>query len=231
MTGDPTECRNICIQCRVNTMQTIRDNHRSYDALQYPLIFWEGEDGFHLNIKQRNSTTGEETDQENATNDINNIGTAYILPSSYSGSPCHMHEYIQDAMTYVREYGRPDLFITFTCNPNWDEIKNLLFSGQTSMLCHDITAHVFKQKLKSLINLITHHLVFGKTRCCLYSVEWQKCGLQHAHILIWLVAKVHPEEMDKIISAEIPDQNANQELFAIVTTNMIHRPCGTLNMM
>ena len=57
------------------------------------------------------------------THDINNIGTANILPSSYIGSPLHMHEYIQDAMTYVRAYGRPDLFITFTCNPNWDEIK------------------------------------------------------------------------------------------------------------
>ena len=40
-----------------------------------------------------------------------------------------MHEYAQDAMTYVRAYGRPDLFITFTCNPTWDEIKELLLTG------------------------------------------------------------------------------------------------------
>ena len=82
-----------------------------------------------------------------------------------------MQECIQDAMTYVRAYGRPDLFITFTCNPNWDEIKNLLLLGQTSMHRHDITARVFKQNLKSLKNLITHHPVFGETRCWLYSVE------------------------------------------------------------
>ena len=44
-----------------------------------------------------------------------NIGTAYILPSSYIGSPLHMQEYIQDSGTYVRAYGRPVLFITFTC--------------------------------------------------------------------------------------------------------------------
>jgi YHS domain-containing protein len=31
-------------------------------------------------------------------------------------SPRNMQEYIQDAMTYVRHYGRPDLFITFTWN-------------------------------------------------------------------------------------------------------------------
>ncbi|GFT94563.1 uncharacterized protein NPIL_486601 [Nephila pilipes] len=36
MTGDPTERRDIRIQRRDNTVQIIQDNHRSYDALQYP---------------------------------------------------------------------------------------------------------------------------------------------------------------------------------------------------
>ena len=58
MAGDPYERRDIRIQRRDYTMQIIQDNHRSYDALQYPLKFWEGEDGYHLNIKQRNPTTG-----------------------------------------------------------------------------------------------------------------------------------------------------------------------------
>ncbi|XP_015927438.1 uncharacterized protein [Parasteatoda tepidariorum] len=55
--GDPCERRDIRIQRRDNTIQIIQDNHRSYDALQYPLIFWEGEDRYHLNIKQRNPTS------------------------------------------------------------------------------------------------------------------------------------------------------------------------------
>ncbi|GBP21184.1 hypothetical protein EVAR_11215_1 [Eumeta japonica] len=32
---------------------------------------------------------------------IDDIGTMVILPSSYIGSPRHMHEYTQDAMTYM----------------------------------------------------------------------------------------------------------------------------------
>ncbi|XP_026470271.1 uncharacterized protein LOC113374443 [Ctenocephalides felis] len=164
-------------------------------------------------------------------NDISHIGTAYILPSSYIGSPRHMQEYIQDAMAYVHAYGRPDLFITFTCNPKWNETKKLLMPGQTTMDRHDITARVFKQKLKSLMNLITHHSVFGETRCLLYSVEWQKRGLPHAHILLWLVDKVRSVEIDNIISAEIPDKNVDEKLFDIITTNMIHGPCGTLTIM
>ena len=63
----------------------------------------------------------------------NDIGTAFILPSSYIASPQHMQEYIQDAMTYVSHYGGPDLFIAFTCNPNWEEIQTLLLPGQQSI--------------------------------------------------------------------------------------------------
>ncbi|GBP54192.1 hypothetical protein EVAR_43217_1 [Eumeta japonica] len=140
-----------------------------------------------------------------------------------------MQEYIQDALTFVREYGRPCLFITFTCNPKWPEITSLLLPGQNAIHRHDITARVFRQKLKSLISFITKSHVFGPTRCWMYSVEWQKRGLPHAHILVWFIDKIRPEEIDSIISAEIPDPSTDQLLFDIVTTNMIHGPCGTLN--
>ena len=33
-------------------------SEKGHNALEYPLIFWEGEDEYHLNIKQRNPTTG-----------------------------------------------------------------------------------------------------------------------------------------------------------------------------
>ena len=165
-----------------------------------------------------------------ANMNINDLGNMYILPSSYTGSPRHMQEYIQDAMAYVRAYGRPDLFITFTCNPKWEEITKLLLPGQKPIDRHDVTARVFKQKLKSLIDFIVKHHVFGKTRCWMYSVEWQKRGLPHAHILIWLIEKIRPEEIDTIISAEIPNANVDPELFDIVTRNMIHGPCGSINM-
>ncbi|GFX39484.1 helitron_like_N domain-containing protein [Trichonephila clavipes] len=56
-------------------------------------------------------------DAINNNADVAEIGNHVILPSSYVGSPRHMQEYIQDALTFVREYGRPCLFITFTCNP------------------------------------------------------------------------------------------------------------------
>jgi hypothetical protein len=32
----------------------------------------------------------------------------------------------QDGMAICRVFGAPDLFITFTCNPKWDEITEAL---------------------------------------------------------------------------------------------------------
>ena len=55
--------------------------------------------------------------------DPTEIGRRVILPSSFTGGPRYMKEKTQDAMTYVRERGRPQLFITFTCNPKWPEMK------------------------------------------------------------------------------------------------------------
>ncbi|XP_060864363.1 uncharacterized protein LOC132940672 [Metopolophium dirhodum] len=63
----------------------------------------------------------------------------------------------------------------------------------------------------------------------MYSVEWPKRGLPHAHILLWMFDKVRPDHVDSIISAEIPDPETDHELHSVVTTNMIHGPCGTHN--
>ena len=41
-----------------------------------------------------------------------------------------MFELYQDAMSIVRKYGMPELFITFTCNPQWEEITSELLLDQ-----------------------------------------------------------------------------------------------------
>ncbi|KAF8768472.1 hypothetical protein HNY73_021289 [Argiope bruennichi] len=53
MVGDRTSTPEIVIRRRDNNLESIADTHRSYEALQYPLIFWKGQDGYYINIKQR----------------------------------------------------------------------------------------------------------------------------------------------------------------------------------
>lgn len=50
----------------------------------------------------------------------------------------------------------------------------------------------------------------------MYSVEWQKRGLPHAHILIWFEDYLSTDQLDNIISAEIPD-DTDPELLATLT--------------
>ena len=294
--GNEFDKRDIVLEKKNNQLQRVAETHRSYDALQYPLIFWQGEDGYNFLIMQTDPITGMPVDRKKVSamdfyayrimmrtgtvnhilrcrqlfhqfvvdmyakieserlcfirfnqkklrvdeyihlkdaiaNDGNadNVGQLVILPSTFTGSPRHMHEYTQDAMTYVRNYGRPDLFVTFTCNPKWQEIQEELLPGQTHSDRHDLLARVFRQKLIKLMNIITKSHVFGPTRCWMYSIEWQKRGLPHAHILIWLKDKIKSDQIDSIISAELPDRQQDPHLFEIIVKNMIHGPCGAIN--
>lgn len=106
--------------------------------------------------------------------DGKHTGKNSILPSSFIGSPRHMHQMYQDAMAIVRRFGKPDLFITFTCNPKWPDIERNLLSGQTSTDRPDLVARVFHLKLKELLKDITVENVFGKVIAFVYNIEFQK---------------------------------------------------------
>ncbi|CAF4946666.1 unnamed protein product [Pieris macdunnoughi] len=59
--GENLESRDIVLHRRNDQLQRIKETHRSYDALQYPIIFWQGEDGYDFSIKMINPITGSET--------------------------------------------------------------------------------------------------------------------------------------------------------------------------
>jgi len=74
---------------------------------------------------------------------------------------------------------------------------------------------------------ITDNLLYYFTD--LYTIEFQKRGLPHAHILIFLHPSSkypNPADINRIISAEIPNPNTQKELYHLVKTHMIHGPCG-----
>jgi hypothetical protein len=61
--------------------------------------------------------------------------------------------------------------------------------------------------------MITKELIFGETFAYMYTVEWQKRGLPHIHNLVWLKDKIKPDQIDSVISAEIPNPNVDPTLF------------------
>jgi PIF1-like helicase/Helitron helicase-like domain at N-terminus/Helicase len=160
------------------------------------------------------------------------VGKMVILPSSFQGGPRAMHQCYQDAMSVVAREGKPDLFITMTCNPNWKEIRDNLLPGQQPCDRPDLVSRVFKIKKEELLFDITKRHIFGKTVAFVYVIEFQKRGLPHLHLLIILDhdSKIRDtDKIDSIVCAEIPDKQQHPRLFELVTKNMIHRPCGAEN--
>jgi hypothetical protein len=121
-----------------------------------------------------------------------------------------------DAMALVRKYGKPDIFLTMTCNPNWDEIKNELFPGQSAQDRLDLVTYVFRTKLEVMKKMLLKKDILGKVRAYVYVVEFQKRSLPHAHFLLITKRKwklTCPEQYDQLICAELPNKKKYRELY------------------
>ncbi|XP_072400392.1 uncharacterized protein [Diabrotica undecimpunctata] len=196
MVGDRTGTREIVIRRRNNNLQFIADTHRSYDALQYPLIFWKRQDGYCINIKQRDPVSGAETNKNVSSKDY----YAYRLM---------IRRGLENGILRCRELCQ-QFIVDMYAKIEGERLRYLRYN---------------QLKLRAEESF-TYETLLTTTPT---SPKLQKRGLPHAHILVWLIDKIRPEEIDSIISAEIPDPSADQVLFDIVTANMIHGPCGTLH--
>ncbi|XP_071923013.1 uncharacterized protein [Coffea arabica] len=161
-----------------------------------------------------------------------NVGKRFILPRSFIGGPRDMKRRYLDAMTLVQQYGKPDIFLTMTCNKNWPEIKNLLLPTEKTENRPDLVSRVFRAKLQMLKNELFKKHIFGKVAAYTYVIEFQKRGLPHAHFLIILKhcsKLLSSEAYDHIVSAELPDIHIHKHLHSLVAQHMMHGPCGQIN--
>ncbi|XP_015937136.1 uncharacterized protein LOC107462959 [Arachis duranensis] len=156
--------------------------------------------------------------------EASSIGTRVILPSSYMFNNC------QDAMAICKHFGYPDLFLTLTCNPNWPEFQRYTNRDQVPIADRpDIACRVFHAKMKCLLNDLKNGVFFGPLNAGMYTIEFQKRGLPHAHILLWLDGRnrlQNIEIVDELICAELPNPMKFPHLYSVVSKYMIHGPCG-----
>ncbi|GJS05279.1 DNA helicase PIF1, ATP-dependent [Tanacetum coccineum] len=209
--GDETPSINILVNKLHSGPKRISELHPTYMALQYPLLFLYGEDGFHDKIPYYTNSSHRKTNRDLYHNvcdavtrgDTNEarLGQRIVLSGTFVGGLRYMMQNYQDAMALCRTYGNPDLFITFTSNPKWQEISEML-------------TYVPRQKAHDRPEIGT---------------RFQKRSLPHAHILLWLEENSKcktPAQIDDIISAELPSPTEDPDGYKVVTDYMLHGPYG-----
>ena len=153
---------------------------------------------------------------------------------------------VDDSCAVSQREGKPTLFITMTCNPNWPEITEALEPGQTWEDRADVVNRVFHAKLQAFIQDLREGIFFedaeGKPWGCHYVmhvVEFQKRGKPHAHITLRLKGREEampktPQQIDALIWARVPLVREcdcggveplcqEHRLQSIVKQNMMHR--------
>ncbi|KAA6411530.1 MAG: hypothetical protein FRX48_04810 [Lasallia pustulata] len=132
-------------------------------------------------------------------------------------------------MAIVRHFGKPTLFVTFTVNPNWVEIQHELLPDQSVNDRPDLVARVFQLKKKAL--LLDLQTIFGRYQGSVWTIEYQKQGLPHMHLLLFLHTEDHfldQERIDQVVRAELPDPAMDPDgtLTEIVKSQLTHGPYG-----
>ncbi|KAH1110930.1 hypothetical protein GYH30_009646 [Glycine max] len=240
---DPDSRRDIIVETQNGELQRIHELHSSYLGLQYPLLFPYGEDGYRPDILHRfDKYCSLQTSLDAGSSKGSSKGKRVILPSTFVGSPRYMDQLYFDGMAICSHVDFPNLFITLTCNPNWPKIRSVFAPLNLKPTDKpDLISRVFILKYEQMLFDLTKKHLLGKVVACEFAINmlykictqlnFKKRGLPHVHLLLFL----HPDnkypssdDIDHIISAEIPSHENDPKLYTLVQNHMIHGPCGIL---
>ncbi|XP_074327560.1 uncharacterized protein LOC141665475 [Apium graveolens] len=230
--------RDIILEKQNKDLERISTFHPLLMALQYPLLFPAGEDVYHDEIsyvdpenqykKKRKRITMKEyyayrlqschwwlrTHQTILRNDLySNIakkvrngnldstttGKGFVLLANFMGSKRYMQQNFQDALAVCRVVGHPDIFLMMTCNSQWNEIQEMMKK------LPGCSASDSPDIISLAFHLKVEHDINSKSK------------------------KNLSTNVDKYVSAELPDPETDPVGYAVVQSIMIHGPCGMDN--
>ncbi|CAN1799646.1 ATP-dependent DNA helicase PIF1 [Linum perenne] len=214
------------VQHLSNEMERVSFYHPSLMALQYPILFPYGEDGWHPTIMLRNTN--------NPTNCVSQCDYyAYRIQTRLQESSTLLisgrlfQQYVVNAYALV-EAERLDWI-----QNNQTKLRKHYFHGLGK---HIILAssHTGSPRYKyenfqdavAICRTLGYPDLFITFTC---NTKWPE--VQFAHMLVFLSAedKIHcASQIDSVISAEIPDSSTDPECYDAVSRFMFHGPCGPL---
>nr|GEZ35492.1 helicase-like protein [Tanacetum cinerariifolium] len=211
--GDSIAIRDIMVDNKDKGPKRISKLHPSYMDLQYPLLFPYGEHGFHEKIPFYNNAGTQKTKR------------SFVLMKEYYAYIIHQRS--NHANTLLRGGWLYQQFLVDAGVTHAEGLgKEWFYQGA---LQEARGTRVFQMKLTELLDDLTKREIFGKSRAVVYVIEFQKRGLPHAHILLWLEEEckcTNPTQIDDIISTKIPCPADDPEGYKVVTKFMLHDPCG-----
>ncbi|VDM96294.1 unnamed protein product [Onchocerca ochengi] len=83
-----------------------------------------------------------------------------MVQMDVSSTQRYMHEYVEDAIAMLSLRASRSIHY-IDMQSTWDDIQKLLLPGQLPMDKFAITAYAVRQKLKSMMDLMVKHEVFG----------------------------------------------------------------------
>ncbi|XP_076934857.1 uncharacterized protein LOC143601293 [Bidens hawaiensis] len=255
--GDVVDNRDIIVTKKSASLKRISELHLSYTPLQYPLFHPFGEDGYQVNILHKNVSSSSTAARKKVTmreffayriqDRANTFSTMLngrrlfqqIVVDKYTMIEAQRLHFILGKQhelrcdTYQSLRGMQAVGNTNVSTDGQHKLKRFLKDTKLNSKDRpDILCRLFKVKLDAMTNLVKDKSLFGRVQAVVYMIEFQKRGLPHAHICIFLHpgSKIHnPKDVHKFISAKIPNKDSDPDLYKLVSDHMIHDPCGDAN--
>ena len=132
----------------------------------------------------------------------------------------------------VNECGEFGTKLRHSIGANWAQAHEVNFKSSTCSFNFNLNfpnSEIGHLKLRLWVTGVEGQVGHVWNTLTVHTIEFQKCGLPHMHLLILL----HPDDkicnadqVNSIMSAEIPDPNLHPLLYETITTCMLHGPCG-----
>lgn len=111
---------------------------------------------------------------------------------------------------------------------NLETLERRGFTASEYMHVPDAVVRTFLGRTGTMLSDVVNRAVFGRVKAYVGVHEFTTSLLPHFHLAVILNEvdrPVTPDDIDALVSCEIPSEEDDPELFQLVMSLMMHRPC------